>query len=228
MKMKSLASMDNNDLSSEVSSSWSIPSHSSATSSPVSAVTRIPPVPTIAANTSASALTRAQPSSRLTRAQSLTSLSRISSTSTLVPTTVPPAPLTNPFISTLTNSVSLSPTIISPKRATANWRDVNAKPNQKSGKYVVYVEKIHWITTKHELLKLFWGINILNGIKGIHFVVLNKPCVANNAFIELSTEDDYQRMLAFKPTFVSGNYQTGRFIAGIWQNFAFFFITWAS
>lgn len=84
---------------------------------------------------------------------------------------------------------------------------------------MVFVEKIHWITTKMELVKLFDGINIVNGPNGIHFVVLNDAGIANNAFIEVASEKDLNNILAFnrsasKMKVVSGKYETGRFIKG--------------
>lgn len=98
-----------------------------------------------------------------------------------------------------------------------NWRD--ARSPRPSERYVAYVEKIHWITTKKEIAKLFDGINIVDGSKGIHFVVMKETGIANNAFVEVASEADYKRILAFnqstsKMKVVSGKYETGRFIKG--------------
>lgn len=78
------------------------------------------------------------------------------------------------------------------------------------------MEKIHWITTKSELAALFEDVTISKGPRGIHFVILNEAGLANNAFIEVASEQDYEAILAFncRPKIISGNYQVGRFIKG--------------
>lgn len=99
-------------------------------------------------------------------------------------------------------------------RTAGNWR--NHAPHKPASKCVVYVEKIHWITTKNELVTLFEGVRILDGPRSIHFVVLNDVGLANNAFIEVASEQDYQEILTFnhRPKMVSGKYQVGRFLTG--------------
>lgn len=114
----------------------------------------------------------------------------------------------------------MSPTV-AVSRSAGNWR--THAPHKPASKYVVYVEKIHWITTKSELVALFAGIRILDGPRGIHFVVLNEVCQGNNAFVELASEQDYEEILAFnhRPKIVTGKYQVGRFLIGAFYLFHF-------
>lgn len=62
--------------------------------------------------------------------------------------------------------------------------------------HLIYVKGLPWTATKQEILDFFNDIKILNGTKGIHFVVENGN--RNDAFIQLATQDDHRLAIKCK------------------------------
>lgn len=63
-------------------------------------------------------------------------------------------------------------------------------------RHLIYVKGLPWTANKQEILDFFDGINILNGTKGIHFVIENEN--RNDAFIQLATVDDHRLAMTRK------------------------------
>lgn len=69
-----------------------------------------------------------------------------------------------------------------------------------------------WSMTKQEMLKFFVGVNILNGIHGIHFIIDNRKNKCNKTYIQLASEEDYKKILCFNNKKLDGlNIESMRF-----------------
>lgn len=64
--------------------------------------------------------------------------------------------------------------------------------------YLIHASGLHWVTTKQEIVDFFSGINILNGANGIHFIIGETKNSRNEAFIQLTSSDDYKLATARK------------------------------
>lgn len=65
-------------------------------------------------------------------------------------------------------------------------------------KFVVLVERIPWTATKQQVVAFFEGIQIVNGAFGINFIVPDERAKRNDAFVEVATYDDFQRIRRFE------------------------------
>lgn len=64
--------------------------------------------------------------------------------------------------------------------------------------YVIRAAGFPWIATKPEIVEFFSGIKILNGKNGIHFIIGKAKNIHNDAFIQLSSDKDYQLAMTRK------------------------------
>lgn len=77
--------------------------------------------------------------------------------------------------------------------------------------YLVKMSGIPWTATKTELQVFLSEVNILNGINGIHFMIDEKKCSINQAYIQLETRKDYSISKSYNNTTMDGVYVKGKF-----------------
>lgn len=70
------------------------------------------------------------------------------------------------------------------------------------------VRGLPWTTTKTELRNFFGGVDLLNGLNGIHFITDDPNC-AGIAYIQVASKRDYERAKAFHRKNLDGRYIDG-------------------
>lgn len=78
--------------------------------------------------------------------------------------------------------------------------------------YLIKMSGIPWTATKTELQVFLSEVNILNGIKGIHFMIDEKKCSINQAYIQLETRKDYSVSKSYNNATMDGVYVKGKSI----------------
>lgn len=79
--------------------------------------------------------------------------------------------------------------------------------------YLIKMSGIPWTATKTELQAFLSEVNILNGISGIHFMIDEKKCSINQAYIQLETRKDYSISKSYNNTTMDGVYVKGKFVS---------------
>lgn len=59
-----------------------------------------------------------------------------------------------------------------------------------SSEHLIRLRGIAWSANKHEIAEFLYGVNILNGLKGIHFIVDNMLGYGE-AFVQLASNKDF-------------------------------------
>lgn len=83
--------------------------------------------------------------------------------------------------------------------ATSNLNTVSTIPhNQYDSSNLIRVKGIPWTASKPKIVQFYSNkkLNILNGTRGIHFIIGNTK--NNQAFIQMASADDYQRAIKSK------------------------------
>lgn len=133
-----------------------------------------------------------------------------------------PAPMQSPALTPVRMAVPMSTSVdlIRSIVHTELNKSIHAAPsaivapsNLAERKYLVLVERIAWTATKKQVLTFFDGVRIVNGMMGINFIVPDERGKSNNAFVEVATYDDYERMRRFEQK-VDANADIGRYIQG--------------
>lgn len=70
------------------------------------------------------------------------------------------------------------------------------------------VRGLPWTTTKKELRNFFSGINILDGLNGIHFIA-DDPNNVGVAYMRMASKHDYDRAKGFHRKNLDGRYVDG-------------------
>lgn len=86
-------------------------------------------------------------------------------------------------------------------------------------KYVVRCDGFPWTTTKREIVDFFSTVKILNGKKGVHFIVDDNSHSSNDAYIEVASEQDFQRIRKYDNVHFRLNGGSGHNIEGCVFNF---------
>lgn len=79
--------------------------------------------------------------------------------------------------------------------------------------YLIKMSGIPWTATKTELQAFLSEVNILNGINGIHFIIDEKKCSINQAYIQLETRKDYSVAKNYNNATMDGVYVKGKFFS---------------
>lgn len=66
-----------------------------------------------------------------------------------------------------------------------------------------------WSVTKQEIMDFFAGVNILNGINGIHFIIEDKKIRKGEAYVQLKTENDLKLAQSYHKRFMGERYIEG-------------------
>lgn len=92
--------------------------------------------------------------------------------------------------------------------------------------YIVQVNGFRWSETKNKIIEYFDNVNILNGEKGIHFIIDKKINKCNKMFIQLASENDYKAILNYNQRFIDREKIEGMFksISNLFQFLIFFFL----
>lgn len=77
--------------------------------------------------------------------------------------------------------------------------------------YLIKMSGIPWTATKTELQVFLSEVNILNGIGGIHFIIDERKCSINQAYIQLATRKDYSISKSYSNATMDGVYVKGMF-----------------
>lgn len=70
--------------------------------------------------------------------------------------------------------------------------------------FVLQSNGFPWSMTKQEIMQFFVGVNILNGTKGIHFIIDNRINKCNKLYIQLATETDYRKAQCYNNKKLNG------------------------
>lgn len=76
-------------------------------------------------------------------------------------------------------------------------------------KYLIQIRGLPWSVTKQEIMDFFAGVNILNGINGIHFIIEDKKIRKGEAYVQLTTEDDLKLAQSYHKRFMGERYIEG-------------------
>lgn len=63
--------------------------------------------------------------------------------------------------------------------------------------YLVQSNGYPWSITKQEIIQFFNGVEILNGSKGIHFIIQERKNKCNKVYLQLASKIDYEKALTF-------------------------------
>lgn len=96
------------------------------------------------------------------------------------------------------------PTITNHKAAASNR-------SNSDGSFLIRIRGLPFTTTKQEILDFFEGINIVSGEDGIHLAAfgLHSTKPLGEAYIELASEDDYEKAQDFHKKTMGSRYIEG-------------------
>lgn len=84
--------------------------------------------------------------------------------------------------------------------------------SNSDGTFLIRIRGLPFTTTKQEIAEFFEGINIINGEDGIHLASfgLHSTKPLGEAYIELASEDDYEKAQNFHKKNMGSRYIEGK------------------
>lgn len=76
-------------------------------------------------------------------------------------------------------------------------------------KYLIEVRDLPWSVSRHEIKDIFKDVNILNGLRGIHFVLDDKNQTSGRALVQLEQLKDFQTAFKYNMHSMDDHYIKG-------------------
>lgn len=80
-------------------------------------------------------------------------------------------------------------------------------------KYLVEVQDLPHSASRQDIVDFFQNVNILNGPKGIHFVLDETDGQSGHAYIQLAQLGDFKLAQEFNRKYMDGNRISGKFVS---------------